>query len=1081
MGLDGSSCAADSSGGGGVSRQGLSREGGCAGQGERVGEASASSDVGNSVGVGVRVGKRQLNRARRLAQKEERAARKRVAAAAWQQAEEMVDQRAKAEAETRRVEWEIRTARRVHANLGHLSPTGMRELLHQRPHQAAALGLTERGIDGLSACADCARGKQKSTAFRRGDAARPPDEVPLNAVWSWDVFHPSSEPGEWGEGLVRYVLLGVEHTSRLIVVHFTSEKSEASQLLLDHVAWAGRVHPSQPVREMRTDGAGEFVSRALRRQLAEVGVEKVESPPYVPQMNGKAERAGGVVAATARTMLLASGLPERFWPLAWHAAVHVRNRLPMLATSTRRWRVPFEEYFGRPVQLADMRAFGARCFVHVPAARRRGKMAPRAWEGRLVGYASAPRTYLVLNMYTDKVVITRDVVFDNKEIVQADWPALGMGSRDRDDDHDTVTGSDVEEHATDHRELNHDTVSGSGDGSLLASDSGSSAPLDSPAPWRAAAAALACSPAVTDGGGYTADARLSWRDVDADGRELAEVEGVPFDDSMRVAWRACVAATGRERQASELQGDPGSHGEVMKRPTLEREEWLAAERVEWQSVLNANVGEFVLRTSVPSHKRVLPCVWAYKTKLDEAGRIIKRKARLAAGGHRQVKGLDWSESYAPTGAMSSTRIAASVAAARGMVSRQFDVVAAYLNSPLAEEIYMEVPESFRQEHPGMVLRLRKALYGLVQGAAAWWKLLRGVMQKAGWRESKVDEALYVRTDGERRGWVASHVDDLPVYATDEQMIEELKQVLTAHFPVTDDGPVSYVCGVEYRPDGFGRVHASQKAYAERVLQRYGMSDCAPRSTPMAVGERPRLCDCPLPGSEEALEMAKVPYRAAVGSLMYLVVGTRPDIAAAVSECARFCANPGRAHWAAVKRILQYVKGTLDLGIVLGAHEDKPLVLEAFVDADYADSDDRKSTSGFVVFLGGAPVVWSSKRQVGKTKLSSAEAELVALRDVCKELSYLRQLVVEFGVSVDSPVVVKEDNQAVLHWVVGHGVGRLKHIDVALHYARDCVTAKEIRLQHVKSAEQVADLLTKPLPGPAYSHLVAKLGMAARWD
>lgn len=989
------------------------------------GGARGELDAASRGGGGERPSKeerRAAARAVRAARAEEReldvAARRRAADAA-------VEARREAAAASRAAEAEVRVARRLHERMGHVAAGAMEELRRQRPAVARELGLTARGIAGMGVCAACQRGKQRRAPFKKGDVGRTAGEQRVNAVWSWDVFQPSSIVGIGG---VKYVLLGVEHASRLVVLYFENEKSQAGELLKAHVAWADRQHPGQPVQEMRSDGAGEFVAQVLKDGMAEAGVEKLESAPYTPEGNGKAERTGGALGAMALTMLLESGLPEQVWPLAWEAAAHTRNRLHVEAVGGA--VVPFEVYFQRDAELGHLRTFGARCWVAIPEARR-GKMAPRAWQGRFVGYDRSPKTYKVYDEATGKVHVTRDVVFDEGDI-DAVWAR---------DSGDSATSADTE----------------------VESDSGGT---EVERDVQARVARQQGARAMTS------------EEIDVAGREMAAREGVAYSARERQAWHAYVAAEQREAKEAEMVGDPSNHREAMARGAEEREEWRAAEKVEWDNCTAREVWDVVAREP---WMRVLPAVWAYKTKYDERGVKVKRKARLSAGGHRQVAGRDYHESYAPTGAMATTRIAASVAAARGMASRQFDVVGAYLNSPLEEELYMEVPDGFREGREGMVLKLKKALYGLVQGAAAWWKVLRAAMEAAGWKPTRSDPALYVRVDGARRGWAATHVDDIPAYASDEGMLEELKAVLASRFAITDEGAVTYVCGVEYRADGAGRVHASQVAYVERMLARFGMSECKPRSTPMAVGERLRASDCPAAGSLEAREMKEVPYRSAVGSLQFLACGTRPDIMEAVAECARFLENPGRVHWAAVRRVFQFVRGSILRGIVLGAPTGSELALEMYVDADYADSDDRKSTTGYVALLGGAPVVWASRRQVGKTKLSSCEAELVALREACKEVAYLRQLLPEFGVPVGA-VVVHEDNQSVLAWVSSQGTaGRLKHIDVALHYTRDCVEAKEVAMQYVASAEQLADVLTKPLPEDAFTALTVKMGMVDRWD
>ena len=523
-----------------------------------------------------------------------------------------------------------------------------------------------------------------------------------------------------------------------------------------------------------------------------------------------------------------------------------------------------------------------------------------------------------------------------------------------------------------------------------------------------------------------------------------------------------------------MAADPRSFQEAMRRPDALL--WRAAMDTEWQACVDKGVWEEVER---PVGRVIIGALWVLHVKRNKEGRTTRYKARLTARGDKQIAGVDYFESYAPTGRDVSSRVGVSLAASRRMVSKQIDVVTAYLNSDLAEEVFMEVPLGFRKGREGKVLRLKKCLYGLVQAARAWWHLLRRAMSAAGFRASKLDPGLYVRkTAGGEWAWAVTHVDDVPLFADSEALLDEIKEVLQSQFGLKDDGPVTFVCGVEYRSLSDGRVHASQVAYAERVLEDYGMTEANPVATPMALNTRPCMKDCPAVGSEEQKKMLSVPYRGAIGSLLFLARQTRPDLAAAVCEYARFCENPGVAHWQGVQRVLRYLRGTTDRGIILGGELKQP-VLEAYVDADYADSDDRKSTTGYVVLLCGAPVAWCSKRQVGKTKLSTAEAELTALRDVAKELAYLRQLIREFGIE-PGEVVVHEDNQAVIGWVKNEGVSmRLKHIDVALYYLRDVVRDGEMKVQYVGSKDQLGDVLTKPVGRAEFVDLTKRMGMAAR--
>jgi hypothetical protein len=209
---------------------------------------------------------------------------------------------------------------------------------------------------------------------------------------------------------------------------------------------------------------------------------------------------------------------------------------------------------------------------------------------------------------------------------------------------------------------------------------------------------------------------------------------------------------------------------------------------------------------------------------------------------------------------------------------------------------------------------------------------------------------------------------------------------------------------------------------------------------------------------EVEEMEKVPFRSAVGSLIYLVTGTRPDIAVAVGEVAKFCNNPGKQHWAAVKRIFRYLKGTEDFGLLVNPSND---TLIGYSDADWAgDLDSRRSTTGYVFTIGGVPVSWKSKRQP-TVALSTAEAEYMALSAACQEVIWLRRILKNFSCAQKDSRIVFEDNQGCIALAknpVAHD--RTKHIDIRYHFIREMMESGEIDIKYKMSEEMLADLLTK---------------------
>lgn len=221
-------------------------------------------------------------------------------------------------------------------------------------------------------------------------------------------------------------------------------------------------------------------------------------------------------------------------------------------------------------------------------------------------------------------------------------------------------------------------------------------------------------------------------------------------------------------------------------------------------------------------------------------------------------------------------------------------------------------------------------------------------------------------------------------------------------------------------------------------------------------------------------MRDKPYRPALGGLMYASVGTRPDITYAVSQLARFAQNPGVAHWNALKRVYQYLKGTTDMWLRLGGADNEELP-DGFSDADGMSNVDRHAISGYVFLMGGA-VSWSSKRQ-DIVSLSTTEAEYVALTHAAKEAIWLRNLLAEIFNIPSLPVPLKSDSMGAIALSKDDRFhARTKHIDIRFHFIRFAVEDKKILLTYCPTDDMIADTLTKALPSTKVKHFAASMGL-----
>ena len=918
-------------------------------------------------------------------------------------------------------------------------------------------------------CDVCVLTKQRRLPFPQQSSFRAKERLELV---HGDLCGPVTPATPGGR---RYFLLLVDDLSRYMWVMILGSKGEAANAIR-RVQVAAEAECGRKLRVLRTDNGGEFTAAEFASYCADEGVQRHYSAPYSPQQNGVVERRNQTVVGMARALLKQRGMPAVFWGEAVVTAVYILNRSP---TKALNGMTPYEAWHGRKPAVSHLRVFG--CLAFTKELGHISKLDDRSTPGVFIGYAEGSKAYRILDPRTQRVRTARDVVFDegrgwawDKAVDDGTTPTYdftieyvhfeGAGGVGNSSPSRSTPAPKSPPTPAPHSPAPATTSSSPPRTPATTPATASSSPPRTPAPTVPSPGTSSPTPARVEHDPVELVTPLS-RDeerVDAcyDGEPLRyrRVEGLLIDPS--VPGPASRILAGELHLACD-DGEPRSFAEAEKHAA-----WRAAMQSEMDAVETNRTWELA---DLPHGHRAITLKWVFKLKRDEAGAIVKHKARLVARGFLQQEGIDFDDAFAPVARMESVRLLLALAALKGWHVHHMDVKSAFLNGDLKEEVYVHQPPGFAiPGKEGKVLRLRKALYGLRQAPRAWNAKLDSTLKRMGFMPSPHEAAIYRRGNGGSALLVGVYVDDLVITGAKDAEVAAFKEEMKATFQMSDLGHLSFYLGIEVHQGDSG-ITLRQTAYAKRIVELAGLTDCNPALTPME--ERLKLSR-----DSTTEEVDATQYRRLVGSLRYLV-HTRPDLAYSVGYVSRFLQRPTTEHEQAVKRIIRYVAGTLDHGLYYPRCPGEAHLV-GYSDSDHAgDIDTSKSTSGILFFLGKCLISWQSvKQQV--VAMSSCEAEYIAASTASTQALWLARLLGDLLGRDTGAVELRVDSQSALALAknpVFHE--RSKHIRLRYHFIRDCLAEGSIKARYINTKDQLADLLTKPLGKIKFVELCSRSGMA----
>lgn len=870
--------------------------------------------------------------------------------------------------------------------------------------------LTSRELQATPRCPACMAGKQHRKRFSR---RRRPH---VHSKRMFEVIHSDLTEMPPGRDGSRYVITFTDDYSRGSWAYAMKSKSQALHKFQLFEAWVYRQFDAK-IRRFLCDNGGEFLT--IGAYLEAQGVEFDTSAPYCKQQNGLAERTNRTIKERINTILMDANLPRSFWTEILDTVTYLKLRAP---ASILRKKTPYEILYGKPPRLSHLRRVGSRAWVLIPQEQR-DKIDPRSSKCRLLGY-SEPDQYKLYEVHSGRIIFSRDVEFDEQSPVA---PVLeGEVSSNITGDQDDIGSTPIP--AELFPDLTPPKVPSGSPEYLPSTDDlepvNPNAVDESPIPDL----------------GYSLYGRRRYPS-----RRLLEAAGKAY------------FTQSSHRSTDHEMTTPLTFAEATSGPDAPK--WWDAIHQEFRSLIDHGTWEKVSRKEVPAGYRIIGCKWVFKVKANNT-----LKARLVIKGYRQKKDIDYHETFAAVSRMDSVRAIIAGAVLQGWTFRHLDAKTAFLHGDADTAIYMELPEGFTEE--GYVCRLRRSLYGLKQAPRIWYQCVKRVLVAHGFTMAEADNCVFYH----KNCVICVYVDDFLVVAASEQEIRDVKDALESEFTMSDLGTPHSFLGIQFTYHDDGSVSLHQQGYIRKILSDFCMEECQAKSTPM----HPKVSLNPSIEEEDLDESAKARYGSAIGALMYLMTGTRPDIAFALATLSRFLTRPQSHHQAALQRVLRYLKGTQTLQITYRKGQ-----LIGYTDADFGGTvvtEGAYSTSGYVFKLAGGPICWSSKKQ-GEIATSTTHAEYIGQYNAILHLQWLRTFLEETGMYRSPVTHIMADNQSAI--ALSHNPEfhkRTKHFNVKLHYQRSILEQGSIDIRYIPTTLEAADGLTKPLGPTELTNFIRLIGM-----
>ena len=733
-----------------------------------------------------------------------------------------------------------------HQRAGHLSLSSIKRIVNADAvvginHLKSAVSKASDIAASDYVCDGCAKGKSHRTAFL------PYSLKPVATDVCFRIYCDLSGPIKLkqldGMLLTIYQSLGsplyfsaiVDEKSRYMTGALLKSKTEAADQVIKWITYSETLQ-QKPVKYFHSDGGGEYINKKLLSFFDGKGIKVEQTCADTPQHNGVVERANRIVFEMARSMMMHANLPVVFWGEAVLTACYLMN---IRLCVTDKTKTAYEVWHGHKPLVQHLRVFGCDVYVHIHKDHRK-KMDAKATKGIFIGYdRNRENGYRVYDIVNHRVMISRDVKFFEKSFTAAREVVSSVAADSADPD---VTATILSLPSPWEIHLQRNPPTSSQPPSIDLTNSQSDVEnkhqdaVSSPTVFRPASVpnpSTNNSPTVVQSHADPAFvSSLTW--VAPPTLQQSYNPNATNEPQHKTQSGRTSKPPTRFFAYSSVDDDdmPQTYVQAMK--SADSSQWKKAVDEEIASLNENDTFTYVKRSALPAAVNIMDYRWLFRVKLNSSGGIERYKARLVAKGFTQKEGIDYNETYAPVVRYKSLRIILALANIFNYELKQMDVITAFLNAKVDEDVYMRVPEGFDRSD-GHVLKLNKSLYGTKQAPHMWNNELNAFIVSIGFVRLVSDSCVYVkRTQTSNMIIISIFVDDIvSAYASgDEHEWLVVKKSFMSKYKMKDLGDVNWILGMKLCRDRVrGVLSLDQSLYLNKVLDRFGMSDCKPVSTP----------------------------------------------------------------------------------------------------------------------------------------------------------------------------------------------------------------------------------------------------------